>query len=63
LPVYVGKLPGPLARLRGGRLHVYVGEPIELDPTMRGGAAHRAKAEEIMRSIYGLPRAGKSPSP
>src|SRR5919107_964225 len=42
LPVYVGKLPGPLGRLRGERLHVHVGEPIEVDPTLRGGAAHRA---------------------
>jgi 1-acyl-sn-glycerol-3-phosphate acyltransferase len=56
LPVYVGKLPGPLDRLRGGRLHVYVGEPIGLDPTLRSGAAHRAKADEIMRSIYALPQ-------
>jgi 1-acyl-sn-glycerol-3-phosphate acyltransferase len=63
LPVYVGKLPGPLARLRGGRLHVYVGEPIELDPALRGGAAYRAEAEEIMRSIYALPGAGKAGAP
>jgi 1-acyl-sn-glycerol-3-phosphate acyltransferase len=63
LPVYVGRLPGPLGRLRGERLHVYVGEPIELDPALRGGAAHRAKAEEIMRSIYALPLSGRSGSP
>ena len=63
LPVYVGKLPGPLARLRGGRLHIYVGEPIDLDPALRGGAAYRAKAEEIMRSIYALPGAGKADAP
>ena len=55
LPVYVGRLPGLVSRLRGGRLHVYVGEPIELDPTLRGGASYRATAEEIMRSIYALP--------
>jgi 1-acyl-sn-glycerol-3-phosphate acyltransferase len=60
LPVYVGKMPGPLGRLRGERLHVYVGEPIELDPALRGGAAYRETAEEIMRSIYALPgRLGK----
>jgi 1-acyl-sn-glycerol-3-phosphate acyltransferase len=63
LPVYVGRLPGPLARLRGGRLHIYVGEPIELDPALRGGAAYRAEAEEIMRSIYALPGAGKAGAP
>ncbi len=55
LPVYVGKLPGPLARLRGERLHIYVGEPIELDSALRGGAAYRAAADEIMGSIYTLP--------
>ena len=55
LPVFVGRLPGPLDRLRGGRLHIFVGEPIELDPALRGGAAYRAAAEEIMRSIYSLP--------
>jgi 1-acyl-sn-glycerol-3-phosphate acyltransferase len=55
LPVHVGKLPGPLARLRGEGHHVYVGDPIEVDQTMRGGAAYRAAADEIMRAIYALP--------
>ena len=55
LPVHVGRLPGPLARLRGERLHIFVGEPIELDPKLRGGAAYREAAEEIMISIYALP--------
>jgi 1-acyl-sn-glycerol-3-phosphate acyltransferase len=56
LPVYVGRLPGPVGRLRGERLHIYVGEPIGLDSTLRGGAAYRAAADEIMRSIYALPK-------
>ena len=56
LPVYVGSLPGLRSRLRGGRLHVYVGGPVELDPTLRGGAAYRAAAEELMTSIYALPK-------
>ena len=61
LPVHVGKLPGPLSRLRGERLHIYVGEPIELDPALRGGAAYRAATEKIMRTIYDLPKeAGKA---
>ena len=62
VPVYVGKLPGPLARLRGERHHVYVGEPIEVDETLRGGAAYRAAADEIMRAIYALPRKGSESS-
>jgi 1-acyl-sn-glycerol-3-phosphate acyltransferase len=56
LPVHVGKLPGPLARLRGRRLHIFVGEPIEMDPALRGGPAYRAAADEIMSSIYALPK-------
>jgi 1-acyl-sn-glycerol-3-phosphate acyltransferase len=55
LPVHVGKLPGPLSRLRGQRLHIFVGEPVHLDPDMRGGAAYHAAADEIMHIIYALP--------
>jgi 1-acyl-sn-glycerol-3-phosphate acyltransferase len=56
LPVHVGKLPGPLSRLRGQRLHIFVGEPVHLDPAMRGGAAYRSAADEIMHTIYALPQ-------
>jgi 1-acyl-sn-glycerol-3-phosphate acyltransferase len=56
LPVYVGRLPGPASRLRGQRLRIFVGEPIDLNPALRGGAAYRAAADEIMRSIYDLPK-------
>src|SRR5215216_6696878 len=56
LPVHVGRLPGPLSRLRGQRLHIFVGEPVHLNPAMRGGAAYRAAADEIMHTIYALPR-------
>jgi 1-acyl-sn-glycerol-3-phosphate acyltransferase len=55
LPVHVGRLPGLLGRLRGERLHIFVGEPIELDEKLRGGAAYREAAEQIMRTIYALP--------
>jgi len=55
LPVYVGRLPGPLSRLRGEKLHIFVGEPIQLDPALRGGAAYRAAAEAIKHTIYALP--------
>jgi 1-acyl-sn-glycerol-3-phosphate acyltransferase len=56
LPVHVGRLPGPLSRLRGRRLDIFVGEPVHLDPAMRGGAAYRAAADEIMHTIYALPQ-------
>ena len=55
LPVYVGRLPGPLSRLRGQRLRIFVGEPIHMDPALRGGAAYREAADGIMRTIYALP--------
>lgn len=55
LPVHVGRLPGPLSRLRGQRLHIFVGEPVRMDPAMRGGAAYRGATDEIMRTIYALP--------
>jgi 1-acyl-sn-glycerol-3-phosphate acyltransferase len=63
LPVHVGRLPGPLSRLRGRRLHIYVGEPVRLDPAMRGGAAYRAAADEIMHTIYALPERHAQDSP
>jgi len=55
LPVYVGSLPGPLARLRGRRLHIFVGEAMQLEAELRGGPAYRAAADEIMHAIYTLP--------
>jgi 1-acyl-sn-glycerol-3-phosphate acyltransferase len=60
LPVHVGKTPNLLARLRGEKLHIFVGDPIELDPELRGGAAYREAADEIMRSIYALPEKAAS---
>ena len=56
LPVHVGKLPGPLSRLRGRRLDIFVGEPLRMDPALRGGAAYRAAADEVMHTIYALPQ-------
>jgi 1-acyl-sn-glycerol-3-phosphate acyltransferase len=56
LPVHVGRLPGPLSRLRGKKLHIYVGEPIQLDTALRGGPAYRAAADKIMHTIYALPQ-------
>jgi hypothetical protein len=29
---------------------------VHLDPAMRGGAAYRAAADEIMHTIYALPQ-------
>ena len=60
LPVFVGKIPGPLARLRGERFRTYVGDPIRLDAGLRGREAYRDAADEVLRAIYALPaKAGK----
>ena len=56
LPVFVSKMPGPLARLRGERLRLIVGEPITLDPGLRGGKAYREAADDVLRTIYALPK-------
>lgn len=54
LPVFVGKIPDPLERLRGARLHVNIGEPITIDNTGSGGRAYKKVAGEVLRRIYSL---------
>jgi len=56
VPVFVGRIPGPLARLRGERLRLIVGDPIRLDENLRGGEAYRAAADDVLRTIYALPK-------
>ena len=55
IPVFAGPIPGPAARLCGARFHVYVGDPIYIDNTLRGRQAYREAADEILRLIYALP--------
>ena len=55
VPVYVSKIPGPLARLRGERLRLIVGDPIRMDDTLRGGKAYRDAADGVLHTIYALP--------
>jgi 1-acyl-sn-glycerol-3-phosphate acyltransferase len=54
LPVFVGRIPSPAARLRGEKFHVYLGDPIIIDNTGRGREAYRRAADEILRTIYAL---------
>jgi 1-acyl-sn-glycerol-3-phosphate acyltransferase len=58
VPVFVGRIPGPLARLRGERLRLIVGDPIRLDENLRGGEAYREAADDVLRTIYALPKGG-----
>ena len=60
LPVFAGAIPGPVARLRGEKFRVYVGDPMTVDLTTKGRGAHRRAAEEILRVIYALPGGGDS---
>jgi 1-acyl-sn-glycerol-3-phosphate acyltransferase len=56
VPVFIGRSPGLRGRLRGEKLHVYVGDKIALDPTLRGSEEYRAAADEVLRTVYALPR-------
>jgi 1-acyl-sn-glycerol-3-phosphate acyltransferase len=58
LPVFVSKMPGLVARLRGERLRLIVGDPITLDAGLRGGQAYRDAADDVLKTIYALPKQG-----
>jgi hypothetical protein len=55
LPVFVDRVPPLSARLRGARLHVYIGDPITIHNTLRGRVAYREAADRILDTIYSLP--------
>lgn len=59
LPVYVDRVPGLAARLRGEQLRAYVGEPLRFDELderrcPRDGTAYQRIAGETLRAIYAL---------
>jgi 1-acyl-sn-glycerol-3-phosphate acyltransferase len=54
LPVFVGRIPGLAARLRGEKFHVYVGDPMTIDNIARGREGYKRLADEILRTIYTL---------
>jgi len=54
LPVFVDSIPGPAARLRGAKFHVYIGAPVFIDSAGGGRGAYRRAADEILRTIYAL---------
>ncbi|HET7477981.1 MAG TPA: lysophospholipid acyltransferase family protein [Rubrobacteraceae bacterium] len=55
LPIYMSRIPNLAQRMRGAKLHAYIGEPMTTDNTTRGGRAYREAADEILRTIYALP--------
>ncbi len=54
LPVFVGRAPNPLERLRGKKLHIRIGNPITTDITKNGREAREEVAGEVLREIYVL---------
>jgi 1-acyl-sn-glycerol-3-phosphate acyltransferase len=63
LPIFVGEAPSLRGRLRGEKLHVYVGDPITLDPALRGREEYRAASDEVLRAVYALPGKGATGTP
>lgn len=64
LPVHVGRVPGPIKRLRGGRLEVHIGEPRTISPATKSNKPYAEAADALLREIYALPgnRSGKNRS-
>lgn len=58
VPIHLGKVPTPLARLRGEHFDVHVGDPITIDNTIKGGRAYKEAAEGVLATIYALPKRG-----
>ncbi|ABG04401.1 phospholipid/glycerol acyltransferase [Rubrobacter xylanophilus DSM 9941] len=56
VPVYVGPVPSPLARLRGERFRAYIGDAITLPKDLRGRRELQLAAREVLKEIYELPR-------
>jgi 1-acyl-sn-glycerol-3-phosphate acyltransferase len=54
VPVFVDRVPNFLDRLRGHKLHVYVGYPIVSDGASKERRGRREVAGEVLRAIYGL---------
>src|SRR5215212_10293393 len=54
LPVFVDKTPSLFGRLRGGKLHVYIGDPITSHNSTKERRVYREVTDEVLRAIYGL---------
>jgi 1-acyl-sn-glycerol-3-phosphate acyltransferase len=55
LPIHVGRIPGPIARIRGAKFRAHVGPAISLEGDLRGRQQYREAADELLRTIYALP--------
>ena len=55
VPVFVGKIPSPVARLCGEKFLVYIGDPMTIDNRAKGRDGYRRMADKVLRTIYALP--------
>jgi hypothetical protein len=54
LPVFVGKIPTPLQRLKGKKLRATIGAPINTHNTNRLRKAYGEVTAEILHEIYAM---------
>ncbi len=54
LPVFVDRTPSLFERLQGGKLHVYIGDPITSHNNTKERKAYREVTDEVLGAIYGL---------
>ena len=54
LPVFIGKIPTPLQRLKGAKLRVRIGDPINTDNTNESRRSYKEVSAEVVREIYAL---------
>ena len=54
LPVFVGRIPTPLQRLKGAKLHATIGDPINTYNTKQERRSYGEVSAEILREIYAM---------
>jgi len=54
LPVFVGRTPSLFRRLRGGKLCVYIGDPITSHNNTKEKGVYREVTDEVLHAIYRL---------
>ena len=54
IPVFVDHVPNPRERLRGAKLHAYIGDPITADNTRGIKGSYEELSARVLREIYAL---------
>ena len=58
-PVFVDRVPNLRERLRGAKLHAYIGDPITIDNTKTGKGTYEEFSSRVLREIYALGNAAR----